>query len=329
MKDQYGRDITYMRISVTDRCNLRCIYCMPEEGVRQVGHGDILTYDEIVRIARGAASLGITRVRLTGGEPLVRRGVDRLVRMLRETEGIREVALTTNGVLLGEQMKGLADAGVSAVNVSLDTLDRAMYADITRRDLLPAALGGLKEALRYPRVKVKVNCVPLRGINEGQWAVLAALAKEYPLDVRFIEMMPVGLGRQFQVCTQEEVLQKLRSVYGSEQSEEKDAAHRREEGPGNYVSFYGFRGRIGFISALSHPFCGACNRIRLTAEGVLKPCLQYAGGTDLRALVRGGADEDALREGIRQAVFGKPCGHHFGRDAEETDEDREMFRIGG
>lgn len=329
MKDQYGRQIDYMRISVTDRCNLRCIYCMPQTGVEPVSHGDILTFDEIARVSGVAAGLGICRIRLTGGEPLVRKDLAELVEMLREIPGIEEIALTTNGVLLKEQLRGMLAAGIRAVNISLDTLDDRMYAALTRRDALPAALEGLHAAVACPELKVKVNCVPMKGINEEQWVPLAGLAKDQPVDVRFIEMMPVGLGRKYPAAVREEVLERLREAYGLEKWDPGVQKELSGNGPAQYAHFEGFTGKIGFISALSHKFCSDCNRIRLTAEGFLKPCLQYAGGEDLRKLLRSGYTDEELRRVMERAIYGKPACHHFEEREPAGAETAEMFRIGG
>lgn len=325
MKDQYGRQINYMRVSVTDRCNLRCIYCMPEGGIEQVSHQDILTYDEIVRIVRAAAAAGITRIKLTGGEPLVRKNLAGLAAAVKAVPGIREVTVTTNGVLLKEQVHDLVGAGVDAVNISLDTLDPAMYASVARRDCLAAALEGLEAAAACPGLKVKINCVPLRGINENQWIRLAGIAKDRPIDVRFIEMMPVGLGRDFRGSSQEDVLERLREAFGPE----NPCSGHFGNGPAQYVSFAGFDGKIGFISAISHKFCSGCNRIRLTAEGFLKPCLQYADGEDVRALVRGGASDRELLQAVEKAIYRKPACHHFEAGDSSEFEHKDMFRIGG
>lgn len=328
MKDQFGRNITYLRISVTDRCNLRCIYCMPEKGICQVPHQDILTFEEMIRIVEAAAELGITRVRLTGGEPLVRKDVAFLAEQIRKVPGIEETALTTNGILLKDQLKELVQAGITSVNISLDTLDRKRYAAITGRDLLDQALEGLRLALETPELKVKVNCVPLRGWNEEEWVKLALLARDSLLDVRFIEMMPLGMGKKFPVCSQEEVAGTLRRAFGREKLLPPDEG-RQGQGPGVYMRFPGFKGRIGFISAMSHQFCGRCNRIRLTADGFLKPCLQYAEAADLRRLLREGADQRTLKDRIRQTIYEKPACHHFGTGTGEEQDQRDMFRIGG
>ncbi|WP_033126599.1 GTP 3',8-cyclase MoaA [Eubacterium sp. ER2] len=325
MKDQYGRQINYMRVSVTDRCNLRCIYCMPEEGIKQVSHQDILTYDEIVQIVNAAAAVGITRIKLTGGEPLVRKNLAGLVEALRAVPGIEEVTVTTNGILLKEQIGKLAKAGISAVNISVDSLDPDMYASIARKDALAAVLEGMEAAVSCPGLKVKINCVPLKGLNEEEWVRLAQIARERPIDVRFIEMMPMGLGRDFQGSSQKEVLERLRETFGPEQYLDGNFGN----GPATYVHFNGFAGKIGFISALSHKFCSECNRIRMTAEGFLKPCLQYASGEDLREMIRNGASEEELIRAINRTIYYKPACHHFEVDDSAEFEHKKMFRIGG
>lgn len=325
MKDQYGRQINYMRVSVTDRCNLRCIYCMSEEGIKQVSHQDILTYDEIVQIVNAAAAVGITRIKLTGGEPLVRKNLAGLVEALRAVPGIEEVTVTTNGVLLKEQIGKLAKAGISAVNISVDSLDPDMYASIARKDALAAVLEGMEAAVSCPGLKVKINCVPLKGLNEEEWVRLAQIARERPIDVRFIEMMPMGLGRDFQGSSQKEVLERLRETFGPEQYLDGNFGN----GPATYVHFNGFAGKIGFISALSHKFCSECNRIRMTAEGFLKPCLQYASGEDLREMIRNGASEEELIRAINRTIYYKPACHHFEVDDSAEFEHKKMFRIGG
>lgn len=328
MLDQYGRKIEYLRISVTDRCNLRCVYCMPEEGVEQVSHSEILSFDEMTRICRICAKLGITRVKLTGGEPLVRKGLGSLLRSIREIEGIEQVTLTTNGVLLAEQIEELAAEGLDAVNVSLDTLDRAQYMKLTRRDELEAALRGLEAALQYPDIRVKVNCVALHGENESQWVPLANMAKERPIDVRFIEMMPIGLGKEYPFSSQELVYEALKAAFGEAQFLTGNFGN----GPAIYARFPGFTGKTGFISAVSHKFCESCNRVRLTAEGFLKPCLQYSTGVDLRAMLRNEAGEKELEEMIQKVIFEKPRSHQFqmeGSSKQEDLEQKQMSSIGG
>ena len=324
MLDQFGRNIRYLRVSVTDRCNLRCRYCMPEEGVAWVDHSAILTYEQIVRLVHLAASLGVEKVRLTGGEPLVRKGLAGLVRELKAIGGIRTVSLTTNGVLLAEQLPGLLEAGLDGVNLSLDTLDRAQFAALTRRNALPAAMAGLEAALAAPGLTVKVNCVPSGG-NDDQLVPLAALARDRDLSVRFIELMPIGLGNTLTRRSEEEVLSRLEAAFGPAQPCPSDALG----GPSRNVTFPGFQGKVGFISAVSHRFCQSCNRVRLTATGFLKTCLQYDQGVDLKALLDAGAEDAALLEAMADAIHRKPASHHFGGQREAADEGRNMNQIGG
>lgn len=323
MVDGQGRAIRYLRVSVTDRCNLRCRYCMPESGVDWVPHGQVLTYEQIARLVGLCAGLGVEKVRLTGGEPLVRRGLSALVRMVKETPGIRQVCLTTNGVLLPEQLPALLEAGLDGVNLSLDTLDRGQYAALTRRDELPRALAGLEAALAVPGLTVKLNCVPLAD-NEDQWVPLAALARDRDLAVRFIELMPIGLGRGLPGRSEAQVLARLEAAFGPLRPLAGPPG-----GPARYGTFPGFQGRVGFISAMTHPFCAACDRVRLTASGFLKTCLQYQTGVDLRALLEAGAGDSALRAAILEAVRQKPACHHFGGAPAPGDEGHTMNQIGG
>ena len=332
MIDQYGRIIDYLRISVTDRCNLRCKYCMPEEGVQLLKHSEILSYDEILRVCRVFAGLGVSKIKLTGGEPLVRKDLNLLVKAIKDIEGIEEVTLTTNGVLLKEQIDGLVEAGLNAVNVSLDTLDKEQYACVTRRDKLDDALEGMYEALKYPGLKVKVNCVIMPGSNDNEWVRLAMLSKDNAIDVRFIEMMPIGIGESNPKGTQELVFDRLEQEFGK--GEFLDGKYGN--GPAVYARFPGFTGKTGFISAISHEFCSDCNRVRLTADGFLKLCLQYANGCDLRALLRSDMTDEQLQEKIKEAIYNKPRCHQFVNSDNEGKkegngclEKRRMSSIGG
>ena len=324
MLDGLGRSIDYLRVSITDRCNLRCVYCMPCEGVEWVDHSAVLSYEELLRLCRLFAELGVSRVRLTGGEPLVRRDLDHIVRGIRAIPGIHAVTLTTNGVLLAEQLPGLLDAGLSGVNLSLDTLDREQFQAITRRDALPAALAGLNAALAAPGLNVKLNCVPM-GDNDDQLIPLAAMARDHDMAVRFIELMPIGLGSSLPRRTEAQVLEILEAAYGPAHP----TGWAGGAGPGHYVTFDGFRGRVGFISAITHQFCDQCNRVRLTATGFLKTCLQYESGVDLKALLASGADDEALRSAMADAIQRKPAAHHFTEGREDADERRNMNQIGG
>ena len=254
----------------------------------------------------------------------MRKGLDSLVRSIKQVPGIRRVYLTTNGLLLADQLPGLLEAGLDGVNLSLDTLDRAQFKAITRRDELDRALAGLNAALAAPGLTVKINCVP-SGENDDQLVPLAALAKDRELAVRFIELMPIGLGSSLTRRTEAEVLARLESAFGSA----LPCPQEEGGGPSRYVTFPGFRGKVGFISAVSHRFCRSCDRVRLTAGGFLKTCLQYDCGADLKALLDAGADDAALAAAIREAIAQKPEGHHFGQASTGRDEGRNMNQIGG
>lgn len=324
MIDGYGRNIDYIRISVTDRCNLRCVYCMPEEGVAAADRKEILSYDEIRELAEIFADLGIRKIKITGGEPLVRRELAKLIRLLKETPGIQKVTLTTNGVLLAEQMEELAGAGIDGINLSLDTLNPEAFASVARRQELPRVLEGFRAALRHPKIPLKINCVPMK-VPGQQVLELAELAKKYPVHVRYIEMMPVGLGRDFEAVSEQSLLSALEERYGfGEPCREKLG-----NGPAHYFVFPGFRGKIGFISAISHKFCGECNRVRLTSRGFLKTCLQYETGVDLGKLLRSGSGREELKKAAEEAIRKKPAEHQFGAGRIEHREDKIMSQIGG
>ena len=326
MIDRCGRNIDYLRISVTDRCNLRCIYCMPEEGIRLTEREKILQEPEIIRVCKVMAELGITKIKLTGGEPLVRPRIPGLIRQIKEISGIEKVTLTTNGILLKDQMQDLADAGLDSLNISLDTLDEECFCKITRRNLLEETLEGIREAMKYPEVQLKINCVPL-GMEEQDLCGIAEFARENPVHVRFIEMMPIGYGSSFTGMSQEKIMLLLEQKFG------KMIPYNGKplgNGPCTYYTVDGFEGKIGFISAISHKFCRQCNRIRLTSQGYLKTCLQYTAGRDLRAVLRNGGTDEELKDRIRAALAEKPDGHHFREKAKEDDtESLCMSQIGG
>lgn len=324
MIDGYGRTIDYIRISVTDRCNLRCTYCMPEKGTFSVPHEEILSYEEIIDLAGIFASLGIHKIRLTGGEPLVRKNLSFLVKKLKQVSGIHQVTLTTNGIFLYDQMDELAAAGIDGINISLDTLNPQLFEKITRRNGLEDVLQGFHKALEYPQVPLKINCVPM-GIEGQNITDMAMLAKKYPVYVRYIEMMPIGLGKQFVGQSEEAVLRELKLRFGEYQNSEKVPGN----GPGHYYQFEGFCGKIGFISAVSHKFCDSCNRVRLTSGGFLKPCLQYETGIDLKKLLRQNESEECIRAAIEDTIRKKPHGHQFGKKQDGNTENRMMWQIGG
>lgn len=323
LTDRFGRTISYMRISVTDRCNLRCRYCMPD-GIERIPMSDLLTYEEIAFVCRQAADLGIGSFRITGGEPLVRKGCVRLVSMLKETPGVRRVTMTTNGVLLGEHLNGLLDAGLDAVNISLDTLDRGQYKAITGMDELDRVLASIRRATG--KLPVRINCVICREINDDAPGELATLARDLPVDVRFIELMPIGAAKGLETVPNASVLARIEEQYGKT----TESPGGDGDGPAVYRRVDGFTGRIGFISAMHGKFCAACNRLRLTSVGELKPCLCYADTVPLREILRDGAadKEERIREKIREAVRLKPQAHCFER-RENVTEEKEMVRIGG
>ena len=324
MKDRYGREIDYLRISITDRCNLRCVYCMPKDGIHQISHKEILTYDEIKRVCQCVTTLGIHKIKLTGGEPLTRKNCSELVAMVKALPGIEKVTLTTNGVLLKDQLKDLAEAGIDNINISLDTLNKTEFHRITRREGLSSVLESIEEALKYPQIGLKINCVPVIEDSENLVSI-AGLAKTHPIHVRFIEMMPIGFGKDFVFRGEDEICSILERAYGIMIPD----VNRYGNGPCHYYQIQGFQGRIGFISAMTHKFCDQCNRVRMTAEGYLKACLQYQTGISLKELMRSGCTDQELTEAIRKVIWEKPQSHHFTSAAIEQDELKLMSQIGG
>lgn len=323
MKDQYGRDIDYMRVSITDRCNLRCRYCMPE-GIEWLPMEQILTLEEITEACRQAAALGIRKIKVTGGEPLVRKGCPELIGMLNALPGIEQVTLTTNGILLPDCADELCRQGIHAVNISLDTLDPQKYIAITGFDRLSKVLDGI-HAMEERGVPVKINAVLQRDVNDMECIALAELAKTHRVDVRFIELMPIGHGRQMEPVSNPEVLERLKAHYGANHVNSDSRTHGN--GPARYVRIDGFLGSIGFISAIHGKFCQSCNRIRLTATGELKPCLCYSDRISIKNALRTGSPED-VKELIRQAIEQKPAAHCF-EQLQTVTEMKEMSKIGG
>ncbi len=323
MLDSTGRAINYMRISVTDRCNLRCAYCMPPEGIESLQHDEILRYEEILRVVRAGVSLGIDQYRITGGEPLVRKDITDLIRMMKQTPGVRHLALTTNGVLFAGMGEALKEAGLDAVNFSLDCMDAESFHRLTRADAWGDVMNGIKTALALG-LNTKINCVPMQDYNAYDWVRLAALAKENALDVRFIEMMPIGMGRGFKPINNDVVRAHLNAAFGEPVLSDKHHGN----GPAVYYDYPGFTGSVGFISAISHMFCGTCNRVRLTADGMLKPCLCYSEGVDLKPLLRSGTSDEELSKAMEAAISSKPLCHGFCED-DGVSENRRMVQIGG
>ena len=322
MFDSTRREIHYLRLSVTDLCNLRCRYCMPD-GVEKLEREAVLTYEEFLRLAALFAQCGIDTVRVTGGEPLVRKNVAQLVAGLKAIPGIRKVTMTTNGILLAQQLPALLAAGLDSVNISLDTLRPEVFRQITVRDEFTAVQAGLQAALESG-IPVKLNCVPQAGVNEGELEDLAALAENRPLQVRFIEMMPIGYGAAMPCISGPELRQRFARRWPELQPLTEAVFG---DGPAVYYTVPGWQGSIGFIAAVHGKFCASCNRVRLTSQGFLRPCLASEAGCDLRALLRSGADDTQLLAAIRETIWAKPREHHF--EDSSMPATRGMYRIGG
>lgn len=326
--DRYGRRIKSMRISVTDKCNFRCSYCMPAEGLPWLKKAEILSYEEIERIARVAVKLGIEQIRLTGGEPLVRRDVPELVRQLRPIEGLRSLSITTNGILLKQQVRSLAEAGLNRINVSVDSLVREKFAKLTRRDQLERVLEGLEEVEKYPSIHpIKVNAVAIRDYSEEEALDFVRLARRKAYIMRWIEFMPLDadqIWRKEDILTGAELKAIIEAEYGPlvpiTSGDPSETARR--------YTFSDGIGEIGFINPVSEPFCATCDRIRLTADGQLRTCLFATEETDLRAVIRSGAPDDVLADTIRRAVWHKELKHYIG-DKRFKRANRSMSMIGG
>lgn len=323
MKDQFQRRIEYLRISITDRCNLRCKYCMPETGVQWIPHESILSYEEILRLIRVSTSLGFKRFRITGGEPLVRQGVMDFLNDASKIPGVEDLMLTTNGMLLPEMAFDLKATGVNRVNISLDTLDPDRFREITRGGDVNKVIQGVFRSLEAGLNPVKLNVVVVRDFNSDELPKFVELARNYPLHVRFIELMPIGISSEHRndfvpIAEMKEILgldglEATRDIVGG--------------GPAEYITSEGFEGSIGFISALSRHFCNTCNRVRLTADGKLRPCLHSSKEVDLRQALRGEKTDEELSDIFAQAVWHKPAEHHMNEQAWE--DKRMMSQIGG
>ncbi|HEX6779671.1 MAG TPA: GTP 3',8-cyclase MoaA [Ktedonobacterales bacterium] len=325
--DSYGRRIKSMRVSITDKCQFRCTYCMPAEGLPWLKKSEILSYEEITRVVGIAASIGIEQVRLTGGEPLVRRDVPELIRMLKPLPGLRSLSLTTNGVLLKKQAVLLAEAGLTRINVSLDSLVREKFFQLTRRDQFDAVIEGLEELEKYPSIHpIKINAVAMRGFTEDEVLDFAALARRKPYIVRWIEFMPLDadqIWRKEDILTGAEILAIIEKEYGP--------MTRIMGDPSETARRYTFPdgvGEVGFINPVSEPFCSSCDRIRMTAEGKLRTCLFSTEETDLREPLRSGASDEVIEEIIRRAVWNKELKHYIG-DKRFRRANRSMSMIGG
>jgi len=325
--DHYSRPIQYLRISVTDRCNLRCVYCMPPEGVAWQPHENILSYEEIETVVRAAANLGISKVRLTGGEPLVRMGIEDLVRMLGRIHGVDDLAMTTNGILLSQYAHLLAEAGLRRVNVSLDTLNAERFQRITRHGRIEDVLAGIEAAHQAGLEPVKINVVVIRRMNDDEVVTFARKSVQDRWNVRFIEWMPVGQLDEEDwgdgVVTADEMRQRVEDDLGPLIPAKTSIG----SGPARYYRLPGAEGTIGFITPVSEHFCYHCNRLRLTADGQLRPCLLSDKEIDLRTPLRQDAQVDDIKALVLQAIESKPLQHHL--DQCRHPENRAMSQIGG
>lgn len=324
--DTHGRTVRDLRLSITDRCNLRCVYCMPAEGMPWLSKDHLLTYEELTRLARVALECGVEGIRLTGGEPTVRAELPTLVRMLHALAPELDLSLTTNGLKLVELAPALRDAGLVRVNVSLDTLDRARFHQLARRDRLDDVLAGFAAAKRAGFTPIKVNAVLMRGFNDDEVLPLARWAREEGFELRFIEWMPLDFQRQWdraKLVSADEILATLESEFALEPSADDDPS-----APARTFRYRDGGGRVGIIASVTRPFCGQCDRIRLTADGQLRTCLFSVREYDFRGVLRSGGDDDAIEALLRAAVLRKEPGHLIGQAAFIQPE-RGMSAIGG
>ncbi|MBW2630578.1 MAG: GTP 3',8-cyclase MoaA [Deltaproteobacteria bacterium] len=313
MIDNHNREINYLRISITDRCNLRCVYCMPKEGVSFLGHEDILSYEEILRIVDAAVKTGIIKVRVTGGEPLVRRGVTDFLTSLTKLEGLRDISLTTNGILLEDYAEEIFNAGIGRINVSLDSLSPDKYRDITRGGDINRVIRGIRKAHDNGFSPIKINVVAIKGFNDDEIIDFAKLTIDKPYQIRFIEFMPIGesaLENSLGYLSNDEVIKNINSFSPLEPVNEE---HGKADGPASLYTLNGAKGEIGFISAMSHEFCNSCNRLRLTADGHLRACLLSDEPTaDLKIPLRDGCRNSELEALIRDLISRKPGSYKTG-----------------
>ncbi len=327
LRDNHRRVISYLRVSVTDRCNFRCTYCMPARGVSFVDRDALLTFEEIERVARVGMGLGLTKIRLTGGEPCVRRDLPRLVGMLASLNGLRELAMTTNASRLGELAEPLKHAGLGRVNISLDTLRRERALKIARRDVFDDVMRGVEEVVRVGLMPLKFNCVAMRGVNDDELCELALFAHQAGGEMRFIEYMPMGQARldeRNKTITAAEMLARLRERFDFVPDTEGSCAGDPARG---YVCRR-TAARVGFITSMSDHFCGGCNRMRLTAEGALRPCLHQNAEVDVRSVLRGGGTDDDVADAFYRAAQLKWAGHHMNAFVPIYSR-REMVSLGG
>ncbi len=305
--DDFGRRIDYLRVSLTDRCTFRCIYCMPPDGMPHIPHAEILSYEELLRLCRISADLGVSRYKITGGEPLCRKGATSFIRRLKALPGVGSVTLTTNGFLLGQAVPDLAAAPLDSVTVSLDAFTQETFSRITRSGVCLDGILRTMDQAREAGLRVKINTVPVEGVNETELLPLARYALEKGFQIRFIELMPVGKGKTHTGVGCDSVRAMLEAAFGPL----TPLLERTGNGPAECMRVRGYPGSVGFIAALSHAFCGRCNRLRLTSTGFLKTCLHHENGCDLKGPLRAGASDADLARIIQETVRTKPRAHDF------------------
>ncbi|NFN86686.1 GTP 3',8-cyclase MoaA [Clostridium sporogenes] len=319
MLDKYGRKINYLRISVTDRCNLRCIYCMPPEGVLKKDHDDIMRYEEIFNVVKIASLLGIDKIRFTGGEPLILKNIDKLIYNTSQLSSIKDIAMTTNAIFLEDRIDDLKKAGLKRVNISLDSLKKDKFKSITRGGDINKIFKGIEKSLLLGMTPIKINTVIMKGINDDEIDDFMNLTKEYPISVRFIELMPIGEGRKLykeSYISSEEIISKHRDFIPVKRDKSSTAI---------LYKFKEAKENIGFISPMSCKFCSRCNRVRLTSEGTLKPCLHSEREVNIKDYVE---NEQALLSKMNEAIYNKPLEHHM-IEEKESKSKKMMYQIGG
>lgn len=322
MKDKYGRTVDYIRISLTDKCNLRCIYCMPSDGNSFFEKEENLNNDEIYKIVKESAKLGIRKVRLTGGEPLVRKDINELIEKIYSIDGIEEIALTTNGMLLEERLEFLHSHGVKSLNISLDTLNEEKFKYITRGGDIHKVFRSIEKGLKLG-IKIKINTVVIEDINKNEIIDLINFTKDRDISLRFIELMPIGEGKKFKGVSNEEIMK----IIEDNNLETVILERNKKDGPAKYIKIKDYKGKIGFISAMSNCFCEDCNRIRITTDGMLKKCLNWKSDINLKKVIREGKEEKLL-ETIKNGIYNKPKMYLFNKQ-DTNEENRNMNKIGG
>lgn len=319
MRDSYGRDINYLRISVTDRCNLRCIYCMPEQGIKSKSHGDILRFEEILKIVKAAEKLGVNKIRYTGGEPLVMKDLDKLIYETSKLPGIDDIAITTNGILLSDMASDLKKAGLKRVNISLDTLDATKFKSITRVGNLEKVMESIDKCLSLGLEPVKINTVLMKGFNDTEFEDFLNLTRKMPVEIRFIELMPIGEGIKIYNESKLNFMELLKK------HPELERIETQKSSTAQLYKLSGAKGKIGFISPVSCKFCADCNKIRLTSIGTIKQCLHSKEEINLRQYLN---DEEMLANALKQAIYNKPLEHHLD-DEKISRSEKMMYQIGG